>query len=163
MPGATGTFQSQNVSRARIHGFEATARYGLAGPWSLQASAAYAFGADTERDRPLNTIDPFRVVVGAAYDTSAFSSRLHVTHARAKQHIDQSAAALFATPAYTVVDLTASWQLAPRLRFSAGVFNLLDRKYWLWSDVRGVTNPGATIDRYTQPGRNFSVLLRAAI
>ncbi len=163
VPGATGTFQSRNVSRARIHGFEATARYVVGGPWSVRGSAAYAFGADTGRDRPLNTIDPLRVVIGGAYDTAAFSARLNVTHARGKQHIDQRAGALFATPAYTVVDLTASWQLAPGLRVSAGAFNLFDRRYWLWSDVRGVTNPGATIERYTQPGRNFSVLLRAAL
>ena len=45
---------------------------------------------------------------------------------------------------------------------TAGVFNLFDRKYWLWSDVRGLVNPGASIDRYTQPGRNFGIQAKLA-
>ncbi len=163
VPGATGTFQSQNVSRARIHGIEATARYRFGGPWSIRGSAAYAFGTDTGRDRPLNSIDPPRWVIGGAYDAADFGAQLNLTHVMRKKRIDESAGTLFATPAYTVVDLTASWQLGPQLRLSAGVFNLFDRKYWLWSDVRSLTNPGATVDRYTQPGRNFSVLLRARL
>ncbi len=161
--GATGTFQSQNVARARIHGFEASARYRIDGPWSAQASVAYTFGADTGRDRPLNSIEPLRLVAAVAYDHAGLGARLHVTHARAKEHVDRSAGALFATPAFTVVDFTASWQLGPQIHLSAGVFNLFDRKYWLWSDLRDVLNPGPTIDRYTQQGRNFSVLLRATL
>jgi hemoglobin/transferrin/lactoferrin receptor protein len=46
------------------------------------------------------------------------------------------------------------------VRLQGGIFNLFDRKYWLWSDLRNITNPGASVDRYTQPGRNFAVQLR---
>jgi hemoglobin/transferrin/lactoferrin receptor protein len=161
VPGATGTFQSRNVARARIHGFEASLLTRLAGPWSVQASAAQAFGADTTADRPLNTIEPPRFVAGGFYDRGDFSAALHVTHVRPKKHVDRSAGVLFAPPAYTVVDLTANWRFGPHLRLSAGVFNLFDRKYWLWSDLRSVIDPGATVDRYTQPGRNASLMLRA--
>ncbi len=36
-----------------------------------------------------------------------------------------------------------------------GLFNVTDRKYWLWGDVRGLTGVTAgAYDRYTQPGRN---------
>lgn len=163
VPGATGTFQSQNVAHARIRGAEASALWRVHGPWSLQASASYARGDDTGKNVPLNSIEPARLSAGAFYDGNGFSGALHVTHVRAKERIDTRAGPLFAPPAYTVVDLTASWQIHPRARVSAGVFNLFDRKYWAWSDVRDVLNPGATIDRYTQPGRNASVLLRAQL
>ncbi len=163
VPGATGTFQSQNLARARIRGAEASALWRVHGAWSLQATASYARGDDTGTDVPLNTIEPTRLVAGAFYDGTGFGAALHVTHARAKERIDTRAGTRFAPPAYTVVDLTASWRVHPRMRVSAGVFNLFDRKYWLWSDVRDVLNPGATIDRYTQPGRNASVLLRATL
>jgi len=163
VPGATGTFQSQNVARARIRGAEASALWRVRGPWSVQAAASHARGDDTSRNVPLNTIEPTRLVAGVFYDDNGFSAAFHVSHAWAKERIDSRAGTLFAPPAYTVVDLTASWQVHPRVRISAGVFNLTDRKYWLWSDVRDVLNPGATIDRYTQPGRNASVLLRAQI
>ena len=161
--GATGTFQSQNVSRARIFGAEATALYRLRPGWAIQATLSHAEGDDTGRERPLNTVDPTRAIAGLLYDRGGRSAGLHVTHVAAKRRIDGSAGALFATPAYTVVDATASIELCKGVRLSAGVFNLLDRKYWLWSDVRSVLNAGATIDRYTQPGRNVSVLLRASL
>jgi hemoglobin/transferrin/lactoferrin receptor protein len=38
------------------------------------------------------------------------------------------------------------------LRF--GVFNLTDKKYWEWSDVRGVAPTSLVLDRYTRPGIN---------
>ena len=48
-----------------------------------------------------------------------------------------------------------------RYNLVVGVSNLTDEKYWLWSDVRGLTNlPAASIDRYTQPGRNYGVNAR---
>ncbi len=50
---------------------------------------------------------------------------------------------------------------------NAGVFNLTDRKYFLWSDLQGVgggTSPlavnAATLDRFSQPGRNARVTLK---
>jgi len=38
-----------------------------------------------------------------------------------------------------------------------GVFNLTDRKYWLWQDIRGLAASSTVRDAYTQPGRNGSV------
>src|SRR5690606_14969238 len=61
VPGATGTFQSINVSRARIEGFEATALARLAMPWSVRAAYTYARGDDRTRGAPLNTIEPQRL------------------------------------------------------------------------------------------------------
>jgi hemoglobin/transferrin/lactoferrin receptor protein len=51
-------------------------------------------------------------------------------------------------------------ELGRNVTLSAGVFNLFDRKYWLWSDVRGAINPGASVDRYTQPGRSVGIRVK---
>ncbi len=158
--GATGTFQSQNITRARIYGTEATLLARLNSQWALQGAFTFARGADTARDRPLNSIDPPRTVVGLRFDRADVGGALTVTHAWTKTGVDASAGALFATPSYTVADLTAWLRLGKHARLSLGVFNLFDRRYWLWSDMKNVLNPGATVDRYTQPGRNASVLLR---
>jgi hemoglobin/transferrin/lactoferrin receptor protein len=40
----------------------------------------------------------------------------------------------------------------------AGVFNLLDDKYAIWSDVRGLTDASIE-DAFTRPGRNLSASL----
>jgi len=159
--GAAGTFQSQNIAHARIHGIEVDARYRFTGAWSVRGSFSSAYGTDTDRDRPLNTIDPPRAVIGLLYEQANASAAVHVTYTRKKQRIDASAGELFAPPSSTVVDLNLSWAIGEQLRLTVGVFNVFDSTYWLWSEVRGVISPGATIDRYTQPGRNASLLLRA--
>lgn len=160
VPGATTTFQSQNIAQARIHGAEGELRWRIDPAWSLRASFAHTMGSDTANDRPLNTIDPPRAVLGLRYARARIDAALHVTHTWRKTRIDTSAGELFAPPASTIVDLTLGWTLSPAWRLSAGVFNLLDTTDWLWSDVRSVVNPGSTVDRYSQPGRNASLLLR---
>lgn len=163
VPGATGTFQSQNVDRARIRGVEASALYRFAGPWAAQAAYTKTRGDDSGRNRPLNSIEPARLVAGLFYDTARFNAAIHVTHVEAKERIDTSAGTPFATPSFTTLDLNVSVQLTRTLRLSVAVLNVTDRKYWLWSDMKGVVNPGASVDRYTQPGRNVNLLLRARL
>jgi hemoglobin/transferrin/lactoferrin receptor protein len=156
------TFQSQNVTRARIEGIEARAEARIAAGWSARFGASASRGDDRTRGVPLNSIDPAKVVVGVAYDfRGQAGAQLHVTHAAEKSRIDMSAGVLYPTPSYTIADLTAFAKLGRYVTLNAGVFNLSDRKYWLWSDVRGVLNPGASIDRYTQPGRNYGLQVKA--
>jgi hemoglobin/transferrin/lactoferrin receptor protein len=66
---------------------------------------------------------------------------------------------LFTPPAFTIVDVTAYVNITDWATLRAGVFNLFDETYWWWSDVRGVAWNSATLDAYTQPGRNFSASL----
>lgn len=161
--GATATFQSQNIEAARIYGVEAEAQYAFDSRWSIRGSLVATRGTDTVRDRPLNTIEPARAVVGLHYDDGCLAAALHLTQTTEKARIDRSAGEILSPPAVAVVDLTVGWRWTERLRLSVGIFNVFDRSYWLWPDVRNVVNPGTAIDRYTQPGRNASVLLRAAL
>ena len=173
VPTAPITFQSQNVTRARIEGIEARMEARLGPGWSARAGAAASRGDDRTKGVPLNSIDPPKLVAGVAYvatpggampqwpGVQSAGARLHLTYVARKSRIDQSAGALHATPAFTVVDLTGHLAAGRHATLTAGVFNLFDRKYWLWSDVRGITNPGASIDRYTQPGRNYGVHFKA--
>jgi len=160
--GAPITFQSQNVTRARIQGVELRGEARLSPGWIARAGAAWSRGDDRSKNVPLNSVDPAKVVAGLAWEPPGrgFGGEAHVTHAWRKDRVDASAGTLFATPSYTTVDLTAHAKVARHVTLQAGVFNLFDEKYWLWSDVRSVLNPGATIDRYTQPGRNYAVQVK---
>jgi hemoglobin/transferrin/lactoferrin receptor protein len=167
VPTAPITFQSQNVSRARIEGIEARAELRLARGWTARLGAAAARGDDLAKGAPLNSVDPAKVVAGLAWEgvlnvvaPVKTGAQFHVTHAARKTRIDTTAGTLYATPAYTVADLTGFLTLAENLTLSAGIFNLFDRKHWLWSDVRGAINPGTSIDRYTQPGRHAGIRLK---
>ena len=160
VPGAPITFQSQNVTSARIEGVEVRLEARLAPAWIARLGGAAARGDDRSRGVPLNTVDPPKVVAGVEYAAGAWSAQLHVTHVGAKTRVDNSNATFFAPPAFTVVDLAGSWTPLRNLTVFAGLFNVADEKYWLWSDVRNVSNPGASVDRYTQPGRNAAVRLK---
>ena len=162
VPGAPITFQSRNVTRARIEGLEARMEARIAPAWIARAGASISRGDDRSKGVPLNSVDPAKVVAGLLWEPPGrgWGGELHVVHAARKSRIDASAGTLFATPAWTVADLTAFAKLTAHASVQAGVFNLFDRKYWLWSDVRSVPNPGATIDRYTQPGRNVAVRVK---
>jgi hemoglobin/transferrin/lactoferrin receptor protein len=40
---------------------------------------------------------------------------------------------------------------------NAGLFNLTDKQYSQWGDVRGLSASNLGLDRYTQPGRYAAV------
>jgi hemoglobin/transferrin/lactoferrin receptor protein len=157
VPGATGTFQSQNVSSARIYGIEGKAAWRFAPGWTVRGAFSAPYGDDLGKDAPLNSIDPPQLVAGVGYETPRWGAALHATHAWKKSRVDGTLGVSFLPPAWTTVDLTAWFRPLPSLEIAAGLFNVTDEKYWLWSDVRGLTGVTAGIDRYTQPGRNFGV------
>jgi hemoglobin/transferrin/lactoferrin receptor protein len=61
--------------------------------------------------------------------------------------------------AFFILDATAFFRVTGGLTLRAGVFNIFDRKYAWWNDVRGLADSSAVKDAYTQPGRNGSVSL----
>ncbi|MEF7615476.1 TonB-dependent hemoglobin/transferrin/lactoferrin family receptor [Aquincola sp. MAHUQ-54] len=167
--GGTGTaadpmvFQSVNRARARIRGFELKGDITLAGAWQLRAAYGYTRGRDDDTGQPLNSVDPARLTLGAAYDTDAWRVGMDLTHRAAKHRKDidstGQAGPLLATGRSTVVDLTARWTLRPGLRLSGGLYNLTDRKVLDWANVAGVPATTTVADAYTSPGRHAGVTL----
>ena len=160
-------FQSRNVAEARIYGveFSSLADLGAWSPvldgWTGRLGASWTRGDDLARDKPLNSIDPPRMVLGLRYEAPSqrWASELMLTGVEAQRDADTSGADLFLTDGYATVDLLAEWRFSPRLRLNAGVFNLTDAKYIEWSDVRGRTAEDALVPYYTQAGLNASVTL----
>ncbi|OHX12802.1 TonB-dependent receptor [Chromobacterium sphagni] len=158
------TYQYQNIGRVDIKGAEARAAWRFAPGWQTQASLAYAHGQDLDNNIPLASIAPLSAVLGLRYDQAQFGGEA-LLRAAARNNRVAAVAAMpgstaqspgFATPGYATLDLTAYWKPAKRTTIRAGVFNVFDRKYWKAADVRGMAANDVTLDRYTQPGRNFS-------
>jgi hemoglobin/transferrin/lactoferrin receptor protein len=160
------TFQSQNRAEARIYGVEAKAVVDLDaladGLW-LKAALAYARGDDVERDQPLNTVDPAKAVIGVEYEAPGgrWGAEVVTTLVAAKRRVDESGPELFRAPGYATVDLLGFYRLSRNVRLNWGVFNITDRKFWDWADVRGLEADEPLIDLYTRPGANASVSLSA--
>ncbi|MDA8519897.1 TonB-dependent hemoglobin/transferrin/lactoferrin family receptor [Acidovorax sp. NCPPB 4044] len=164
-PGNPLVFQSVNLGKVRLSGFEVKGdvRWGRFAGGLVSTPFAYGRtqGKDTATGRPVNSIDPQRLSAGVRYDTAAWMLRLDAMHSAAKKAGDVDGSAQFLTPSSTVLDLSAQWRIRPDLRLTAGIYNLTDRKYWRWSDVRGLAANAAFIDAYTQPGRYARVALTA--
>jgi len=167
VPGYLITFQPQNLSRVRIAGAEAKGEWAFMENWSVAGSIAYADGKDTDTDEPLNSILPLTAVMGLNYTASGgeYGGSLNVTAVSRKRSSDVSEpanATLFTPGGFATVDITAFWNINRHVRLAAGVFNLLDKKYWLWSNVygTGLTASSLSVDRYTQPGINAAVNLQ---
>ncbi|TBU74288.1 TonB-dependent hemoglobin/transferrin/lactoferrin family receptor [Pseudomonas daroniae] len=171
-------FQSQNISHASIRGVELKGRLNLDSFGALpglytQGSIAYARGRNDDTGEPLNSVNPLTGVFGLGYDQERYGALLNWTLVKRKSRIDDSAfnapdgtSGQFRTPGFGILDLSGYYKLTDDLTVNAGLYNLTDKQYWLWDDVRGydgvgeagVTSP-ANLDRLTQPGRNFSVNL----
>lgn len=168
-------YQSVNIGKARISGFEIKGEL----DWTSGGngfSLPFAYGETRGRDRttdlPLNSVDPQKLYVGLKYQAPMWSVRADVVHHSAKKGSDVdnteivaatrvASATQFATPAATTLDLSAQWRIRKDLRLNVAVVNATDKKYWMWSDVRGVAQSSNLVDAYTQPGRHFNVSLVA--
>lgn len=160
-------FQSQNIEQARIYGAEiaATARMGdwwanLEG-WTARAAAAYSRGENLTSDEPLNSVDPGSAVLALRYDSPSgrWGGELVTTSVAAKRQVDRSRVDLYGTRSYATLDLLGHVDLGHGMWLDAGLFNVTDRAYIEWADVRGRPVGDPLIPYYTNPGRNVSVTL----
>ena len=66
---------------------------------------------------------------------------------------------------YTVIDTIAYWKPIKNLTFTAGVYNLTNKKYLTWDSARSIrhigminrvkTETGEGLNRFYAPGRNY--------
>jgi len=155
-------FQSINVNDVEISGYELRGEWTFSPDWQLSASYAHARGDSTEAgvSTPLNTIDPDKLVLGLRYDRNEkFGGKLMLT-AMEKKKRNPDPVVHYNPAGYAVADLTGYYRVSKQLTINAGVFNLFDKKYFNWSDVRKLTPTYGQIDAYSQPGRNFSVSMK---
>ncbi len=126
---------------------------------SASLVAEYSRGDDTVADRPLNTIDPARATAGLQYAAPGGSWRLQglLTVAAAQDRVDESAGALARAGGFATFDLIGGWKLAEGVHLRAAVFNVFDRRYVEWSDVRGRLASDTSLDLYTRPGRSVTL------
>lgn len=158
-------FQSVNRARASIRGLEGQLDWvpDIRGEWRLSASAAWARGRDEARDRPLNSVAPAKLVLGASWEPASDRVGVEVmaTVVARQGALDQSAGPLFHAPGHAVLDAYAWWRLAPGLRLQLAARNLANRRYWDWSAARNVNpaDPSPPLDFYTRPGRSLAATL----
>lgn len=174
-------YQFINLARAKIEGIEG--KLEARGQSGLNGQIAISYAKGTVNDGgvrgPLSSVDPLKLVAGLGWRDPGgrFGGQLIMTHSERKSAASSAglcgAAPCYRPDAFTILDATAFLKFADAFTIRAGVFNILDKKYSWWSDVRGLARsavPGTTppayadpavADAYTQPGRNVSISLTA--
>ncbi|MBL0917453.1 MAG: TonB-dependent hemoglobin/transferrin/lactoferrin family receptor [Hydrogenophaga sp.] len=163
--GAAGSplqYMAVNRGRVTLSGFELEGRWAVTPATTLRLGYGRTQGKDTVANRPLNSVNPAKLVMGAEHRIADWTLGATVTHTAAKKGDDINFANTplqYSTPAWTTLDLRASWRVTPSTRLSAAVHNVTDRKYWAWANVQGVAGNSATLDNFTSPGRSLSLAL----
>lgn len=160
-------FQFVNLDRVRVKGaearFEGRASSGLYATLALSYAKGDVIDPAGARS-PLSTIDPLKLVAGVGYREAQgrFGGQVIMTHSArvaASRTTGVCTPDCFRPDAFTILDATAYARIVDGLTLRAGIFNILDKKYAWWSDVRGLASTSTVTDAFTQPGRNASVSL----
>jgi len=159
-------FQYVNLTDVDIWGLEARGDIAWTNGVSLVVSAAFADGeVETDGEKAqLSSVDPIKLVGGLNYaaPSGVWGGSAVVTWSDKKDAATYElscGSACYTGDSFTLLDVTAYWNLTERATLRARVFNVLDEKYAWWSDVRGLSASSSIKDAYTQPGRNFGVSL----
>ncbi len=166
IPGLARTFQSHNLARVRIYGAEARMAWDIQPGWRLTGALAYAHGQDEELDRPLDSIEPTRLMLSVARDAGLWGTEARLRAAQRVRRVNDCTTAActgtgfspwFRPPGYGVLDLSFWWSPTRQARLTLALNNVFDKKYWLWSDIRHAdARDPAGVDFYSQPGRNLA-------
>lgn len=151
------TFMYSNLSRVRIYGAEMRGVWDFAPGWKLDGAFAWAHGQNESDSEPLNSVEPARASLGLIRDAGIWGTEARVRGATAVSRTDDSDGTWYRPAGYVVADLYAWWRPIKSGVLNVAVNNLLDKKYWLWSDIRQADdiNP-VGVDFYSQPGRTLS-------
>ena len=129
------------------------------GVLDLRAAVSWVRGKNEVTDNPLNSVDPPEAVLGIDLSRGRLQVQFTGTFVRRKQRVDDPDAELFRTPGYAVFDVTVGYKITQHLDIRAGIFNLTDRKYWRWSEVRGLDADDPVVEVLSRPGTNVSAAL----
>ncbi len=182
---------SENIDKAKTYGLRLGGVWDVSkladteGKLQLTATASYAKDSTSKGISMLATQPPngiFGIDYFAPEDNYQIHSKLRYLGAKKSEdakvytrdfdendnqiiapyeHIDKSKSAF-------VLDVYGSKKFDNGLKLSAGVYNVFDKKYVPWDNLRTlaethvnsmVDSDGVGIQRYTAPGRNFAVAL----
>lgn len=162
--------QTVNLDRSHIYGFELKAgtdllHFASGSVVGASVSAAWARGRDLDTHEPIDSVDPLTFTAGLNWRQSdRFFAELRLRAVGPKRESEISQAlknqGVTRTPGYATLDLFGEYKFNRSLVINAGVYNLLDRKYWSWNRTQLQHLRADTFHRHTQPGINAGVTLR---
>lgn len=180
----TSFVQYENLDKAKVYGLTFDAKWNFYENYFILGGLSYARGkADNHGVKtPINSVQPLKTKLGFGYEGERFGANVvwNYTRAKADKDIEQSSTYLYnPSNSYGLVDLAVYVKPLKNLSINAGLNNVFNKKYWNWNDIsylallskasvdqgRGTNGIPLAItegnaDRYSAPGRNFSLSAR---
>ena len=122
----------------------------------MTTSLAYTAGENETTDEPLISINPFSLVSTLDYKFPNNKLVVQLTNTYTGEPKTESDYTGYKPDSWFKTDIKAGYKVNERLSTSLGIYNLLDKTYYMWSDVRSNGADGNDDDayqRYAQPGR----------
>lgn len=160
--GGKDVLTKENLDEVTIYGAELSSTINLDSlinaPFGTytRLAVAYADGEDKTTGKSIDSVAPLTGTVGLGLERETFGTALNVKMVAAKDewHSEDNTNAA----GYTLVDITAYYRPITDLTLRAGLFNALDKKYWLYSDLSGSDHDSQfSKDFKSQPGRNWGI------
>ncbi len=158
--------QTRNVGKARVQGFEASAKWQANRHWNLHGSLAYVRGTNRLTDKPLAGLAPWSGSLGAQYVSPGDVWSLGGEVQFAKGQSRYNAKTEYPAGGYGVVNLYSQIQLdrlgwgSKNTQLALGVTNLFDKQYRSASTSSNMSYPQSLLNPLTAPGRSVNVTLR---
>ena len=160
--GGKDVITKKNLDEVRIYGAEFSTTVhldsALNAPQGMytRLSITYADGEDKKTGNSINSVAPLTGVVGLGLERDNYGAMANVKMVASKD--DWQSEDNLDVAGYTTVDMTGYYKPMKDLTLRAGLFNALDKKYWLYNDVSG-TDSHSTFskDIKSQPGRNWGI------
>ena len=162
-------YQTRNVFDVKIYGIETDYKYhfsernkGL----SVTASASLVKGENETDDENLDSVNPFTAVTTFDYlfPNNKLSASLINTYVGtpnpSKSYEATTESDNFIPDSFITTDLILKYKPSERLTADLGIYNLFDKTYYLWSDIRSnglLGNDDKAYQRYAQPGTSVKV------
>ena len=146
-----------NRGEARIYGFELAGKYFWGTDktgFNVGNSLSYSVGDDLVSDKPLESVVPFtnRFTAGYLAPNEVWSASLGITTV-GKPRLSDSYSN-FIPDGFTTFDATSNWNISDNFVATLGMYNIFDKRYYNFQDVRSVSKTDDQVSRFSQPGRS---------
>ena len=163
-PTLVATYQYANQDKARIWGVEMINKYKFTPNkkgFTFKSGAAFTHGQDLSENKPLNTIDPFKVIAGLEYasQNDKFFGEIIGTYVGTprRERIPNSVGQFnFLPKPYFNFDFLTKYKYSNSIDFSFGLYNIFNNTYYILNNVgERILDEG--IEQFAEPGRHFRV------
>ena len=151
---------------ARTHGAEAGLEFRPRSAWKLGGTLAWAWGGNRDAHAPLPQMPPLEARLSASYEGARanFGVLLRAVAAQERVAVGQGNVVgrdLGPSTGFATMALNGGWRFGERVRLTAGVDNVFDRRYSEHLNLSGSSDFGYPADpiRIHEPGRTAWIKL----